>query len=128
MLLTEVNRKIIYQNKKYLKKYRSRLRNNMTPAEAQLWKILRKKQLNGRKFRRQYSIGGFILDFYCPSEKLGIELDGNPHFNVVAEQKDHFRDLRLKNQGIIILRFENKLVFENQELVIESIISCFKEQ
>jgi len=93
-----------------------------------LWKILRKKQLNGRKFRRQFSIGGFILDFYCPSEKLGIELDGNPHFNVVAEQKDHFRDLRLKNQGIIILRFENKLVFENQELVIESIISCFKEQ
>ena len=99
----------------------------MTAAEAQLWKILRKKQLNGRKFRRQFSIGDFILDFYCPSEKLGIELDGNPHFNVVAEHKDHYRDLRLKNQDIIILRFENKLVFENQELIIEAIISNFNE-
>ena len=97
----------------------------MTPAEAQLWKILRKKQINGRKFRRQFSIGDFILDFYCPSEKLGIELDGNPHFNVVAVQKDYYRDIILKNQGIRILRFENKLVFENQELIIEAIISNF---
>jgi very-short-patch-repair endonuclease len=127
MTLTKVGRKIIYKNKKYLKKYRSQLRNNMTPAEAQLWKILRKKHLNGRKFRRQFSIGDFILDFYCPSEKLGIELDGNPHFNVVALQKDYYRDIILKNQGIRILRFENKLVFENQELIIEAIISNFNQ-
>jgi len=66
-------------NRKYLKSFRSSLRNKSTSAEAVLWNILKSKNLNGRKFRRQHSIGNYIVDFYCASEKLVIELDGNPH-------------------------------------------------
>jgi very-short-patch-repair endonuclease len=66
-------------NRKSLKLFRSSLRNKSTSAEAVLWKILKSKNLNGRKSRRQHSIGNFIVDFCCPSEKLVIELDGNPH-------------------------------------------------
>ena len=66
-------------NRKGLKSFRSFLRNKSTSAEAALWNILKPKQLDGRKFRRQYSIGNYIVDFCCPSEKLIIELDGDPH-------------------------------------------------
>jgi very-short-patch-repair endonuclease len=65
--------------RKSLKSFRSTLRNNTTSAEAELWLMLKSKKLEGRKFRRQYSIGSYIVDFCCPSEKLIIELDGNPH-------------------------------------------------
>ncbi|WP_255518216.1 endonuclease domain-containing protein [Fulvivirga sp. M361] len=63
-------------NKPELKKFRKELRNNGTSAEATLWTMLKNKQLEGRKFRRQYSVGYYILDFYCTSERLAIELDG----------------------------------------------------
>jgi very-short-patch-repair endonuclease len=57
-------------NRKALKSYRSSLRNRSTSAEAVLWDILKSKNPDGRKFRRQYSIGNYIVDFCCPSEKL----------------------------------------------------------
>jgi hypothetical protein len=66
-------------NRKSLKFFRSSLRNKSTSAEAVLWNILKSKKLNARKFRRQHSIGNYIVDFFCASEKLVIELDGNPH-------------------------------------------------
>jgi very-short-patch-repair endonuclease len=64
-------------NRKSLKLLRSSLRNNFTSAEAVLWNMLKLKNINVRKFRRQYSIGNYIVDFCCTSEKLVIELDGN---------------------------------------------------
>jgi len=66
-------------NRKSLKFFRSSLRNKSTTAEVELWNILKSKKLNARKFRRQHSIGNYIVDFFCASEKLVIELDGNPH-------------------------------------------------
>ncbi len=66
-------------NIKYLEVLRKDLRNNLTPAEATLWKYLQHSKLDSRKFRRQHSVNNYIIDFYCPSEKLGIELDGNIH-------------------------------------------------
>lgn len=63
-------------NLPYLKTFRKELRNNLTPAEAKFWKIVQNKNFEGRKFRRQHSVGNYILDFYCPSEKLAVELDG----------------------------------------------------
>ena len=57
----------------------SSLRNKSTSADAELWNILKSKKLNARKFRRQHSIGKSIVDFFCASEKLIIELDGYPH-------------------------------------------------
>jgi very-short-patch-repair endonuclease len=75
-------------NRKSLKPFRSFLRTNSTSAEAILWNQLKAKKLDEKKFRRQQSIGNYIVDFYCPSEKLIIELDGDPHGDPVQIQKD----------------------------------------
>jgi len=99
-------------NKPELKEFRKKLRNNLTPAEALLWKALKGKQLEGRKFRRQHSIGNYIVDFYCPTEKLAIELDGQPHFTLEGEIKDRRKTKFLNSVGIHVLHFENKLVWK----------------
>src|SRR5690606_37295233 len=80
-------------NLPHLKTFRKQLRNNLTPAEASLWKMLQGKQLDGRKFRRQHSVTNYILDFYCPAEKLAIELDGQGHFEASQAEYDFERDL-----------------------------------
>ncbi|MEM1258891.1 MAG: DUF559 domain-containing protein [Bacteroidota bacterium] len=113
-------------NLKYLKAYRKGLRNNPTKAETMLWKALRKNQLEGRKFRRQHSISSYILDFYCPKEKLAVEVDGEFHYNMVNEQYDHKRKWFLENCGIQLLRFENKQIFENLDIVLEAIKDKFR--
>jgi very-short-patch-repair endonuclease len=102
-------------NLPHLKTFRKSLRKNLTPAEAKLWTLLKGKQLKGRKFRRQHSVANYILDFYCPSEKLAIELDGEVHNNPQAAEYDRERDIFLAHTGIKVLRFENKVVFENPD-------------
>ena len=109
------------QNKTSFRKLRKDLRNNGTSAEAALWLQLKGKQLHNKKFRRQQSIESFIVDFYCASEKLIIELDGDAHWDVVTEDNDVLRDKRLKELGFTVLRFENKIVFENMDHVLEEI-------
>jgi very-short-patch-repair endonuclease len=115
----------VIHNRKYLKQIRKDLRNNLTSAEAILWKALQRRQLEGRKFRRQHSIKNFVVDFYCPSEKLIIELDGAHHFTSAGFEKDRDRDRTLKDLGFKILRFENQDVFDSLENVLESIRSNF---
>jgi very-short-patch-repair endonuclease len=112
-------------NLPYLKTFRKELRNNLTPAEAKLWKFLQGKQLDGRKFRRQHSVSNYILDFYCPEEKLAVELDGQGHFEASQAEYDAERDLFLKHCGIKVLRFENKWVWENLEGLLDEIKSNF---
>ena len=112
-------------NKKYLKQYRKDLRNSGTPAEATLWTVLQKKQVAGRKFRRQHSIGNYILDFYCFPEKIAIELDGAYHFTEEGRKKDEERDAYLQSKGITVLHFENKEVFNNLESLLAEIASHF---
>lgn len=114
-------------NRKHLKNRRQELRNNATSAEAFLWKHLSKSQLNSRKFRRQHSIDNYIVDFYCPSEKLIIELDGEVHNNLIAEEKDDKRDNRLKELGFKVLRFENRLVFDDLDGVLKTIAENLKK-
>ncbi len=111
-----------------LKENRRKLRSNLTPAEAALWKILQRSQLDGRKFRRQHSVGPYILDFYCPSEMLAIELDGAHHFTDAGTENDQERTSFLENLNIKVLRFENKEVFEQTEGVLEEIRRNFKKQ
>jgi very-short-patch-repair endonuclease len=108
-----------------LRTFRTELRKILTPAEARFWTIVKNSQLDGRKFRRQHSIGRYILDFYCPSERLGIELDGKSHFNALSHIYDQERTWFLERFGIKIIRFENKTVFENEEWVIHKIRSCY---
>src|SRR5215510_3618055 len=102
-----------------LKARRRELRNNPTPAEATLWKYLQRRQLLGRKFRRQYSIGRYIVDFFCVECDIAVELDGAPHFRELGEEYEGERTWFLRGLGIEILRFENRVVRENIEAVLE---------
>jgi very-short-patch-repair endonuclease len=118
------NRKKI-NNLRRLKPFRKDLRNTLTPAEAAFWSAIQNKNFEGRKFRRQHSTGNYILDFYCPAEKLAIELDGEVHFNDVARERDGVRRAFLRSCGIRVLRFENKSVFEDLEWMLGVIESNF---
>src|SRR5690606_3556983 len=113
-------------NNKNLKNLRKELRRNMTAAEAYLWKELQNRKLEGRKFRRQHSINNFIVDFYCADEYLIIELDGEVHLNPTAEEKDRKREEILESSGFTVIRFENKMVFENLESVLKEIKDNFR--
>jgi very-short-patch-repair endonuclease len=115
-------------NRTELKEYRKNLRNNGTTAEAFLWNYLKAKQLNGRKFRRQFSVGNYILDFYCPAEKLCVELDGADHFTDEGFLYDEERTNYLNSLGIKVIRFENKTVFDHTENVLEEIKRGFERE
>ncbi|MEE4116337.1 MAG: DUF559 domain-containing protein [Marinilabiliaceae bacterium] len=113
-------------NRNYLKAYRKELRNKSTSAEAELWKYLKGKQLNGKKFRRQHSINKYIVDFYCSEEKLIIELDGESHGEYHRTYEDTDRDNKLKTMDYKILRFENRMVFQDLEYVLSEIEKQFE--
>jgi len=110
-----------FNNHKYLKEFRKELRNNSTKAESQLRKALQNSQVEGRKFRRQHSLGNYIVDFYCPKEKLVIELDGEYHKHPVNQEYDRKRTQYLESLGITVLRFENHLVFQQLDMVLHAI-------
>jgi very-short-patch-repair endonuclease len=118
--VVELGREQIH-NRESLKQVRRSLRDSLTPAEAVLWKNLQRSQLNGRKFRRQHSVGNYILDFYCPESRLAIELDGQGHFNSITSEHDGARTNFLRRLNIRVLRFENRAVFENLGAVLEVI-------
>ena len=109
-------------NRPSLKSYRKNLRNHSTAAEATLWKLLRNKQVESLKFRRQHSIGNYILDFYCPQLQLAIELDGEVHSGTYSEEKDRERDSFLNHQGIQVIHFENRWVYEYPQDIVEEIL------
>jgi very-short-patch-repair endonuclease len=115
----------ILNNLPHKKEERRTLRNNLTTPEAVLWNRLKGSQLNGRKFRRQHSIGEFILDFYCPQEKLAVELDGAGHFTAFGNLHDAARTEYLNAAGIRVIRFENKLIWSTLESALHTIESCF---
>jgi very-short-patch-repair endonuclease len=108
-----------------MKTFRRELRNALIPAEAKMWSYLKSKQLDGRRFKRQHSFGGYILDFYCPAERLAIELDGAVHFNAEAIEYDRERDLFLERYGVLVLRFVNHWVFDNPQEVLNQIRKHF---
>ncbi len=108
-----------------LRTFRKALRSRLTPAEAKIWSHLKQAQLGGRKFRRQHSVGFYILDFYCPKERLAVELDGSAHDSVDAQEYDRERDLFLACFGVKVLHFENKWVFQETEAVLLEIKNHF---
>ncbi len=122
---SENKKRVRINNLPHLKTFRRELRNNLTPAESKLWKVVQNKNFEGRKFRRQQSVGNYILDFYCPSEKLAVELDGEVHFEDNARAYDRERRLFLEFYGIKVLRFENKRVFEDLEWMLDVIKNNF---
>lgn len=96
------------------------LRKVATPAEVILWEEIRNRKLGGLKFRRQYPVLGFILDFYCAEKSLGIELDGSIH--VSQEEYDKWREKVILEKGIHIVRFSNQEITEDIEDVRRKII------
>ena len=95
------------------------LRKGMTQAEQHIWRHLRKRQINGFKFRRQHPYGDYILDFVCLEAKLVVEIDGGQH--VEAAVKDQGRDDTLNQAGFRVLRFWNHEVLGKVDAVMEVI-------
>jgi BirA family biotin operon repressor/biotin-[acetyl-CoA-carboxylase] ligase len=94
------------------------MRHDPTRAERMLWQKLRNHQLAGLKFRRQMPLGPYIVDFYCASANLVVELDGISHIDSIT---DEARDAWLQERGIQVLRFTNYEIFSNLEGVLIAI-------
>jgi len=98
----------------------------MPEAEVILWSKLQRRQIAGIKFRRQYSVGNYVVDFYCPELKLAIEVDGDSHFQPGAEERDAERENFIKQYGIKFLRFTNSDVRKNLYGVLTQIWNTVK--
>ena len=115
-------------NPKSQKEMRKRLRNQLTPEEALLWNVLKNRQVSGLKFRRQHGMGAYVMDFYCPSIKLCIELDGEAHRSEDANDYDDKRTLFFKENGITVMRFENCIVRNDMQAIINAIVAFCEER
>ena len=102
-----------------------KLRRSMTDAERLLWKYLRASGFQGLKFRRQYPLGQFIVDFYCLEQQLVIELDGSQHMNNAADRE---REACLRAQGLMVLRFWNNEVLENVNGVLGALTLALSQR
>ena len=111
----------IHYNKESEKANRKKLRRNSTQAEQILWECLKDRKFLGLKFKRQFSIDHFVLDFYCPKIKFAIELDGAVHLDDRVRNHDENRDGFLSAFGIKILRIKNEMVINNINKILELI-------
>ncbi len=102
--------------------FAAHLREDMTDAERRLWAALRSRQVAGLKFRRQQPIGPYIVDFFCPSAKLVVELDGDQHGAKKAVDYDENRTRWLVERGYRVLRFPNADVFKEPVRIVEGIV------
>jgi very-short-patch-repair endonuclease len=116
--LTQLYNKVSERDK------RRSLRTNMPQAEGLVWARLRDRQVEGYKFRRQYSVGAFVVDFYCPELKLAIEIDGPSHRMDGVPEYDAQRQLFLEGKGITVLRVTNARVYQDLDAAIGLIIAA----
>jgi len=92
-----------------------------------LWYELKNSQLAGRKFRRQHSVGNYILDFYCPEERLAIELDGEHHEDDEQKKYDQKRTKFLNGLKITVIRFKNTDVIFGRDSIVKKILGMLKK-
>jgi very-short-patch-repair endonuclease len=97
-------------------------RKKPTEAEAILWECLRNSRLKGYKFRRQHPAGGYILDFYCPVVRVGIEVDGGIHLEKEQVEYDRMRSNDLAELGIEVIRFWNSEIITQPGQVLNTIL------
>ena len=116
----------IHFNKYSERDKRKILRSNTTQAENILWRYLRKRQIAGFKFRRQYGVDAYVIDFFCIKVKLAIEIDGEIHLSDVSRENDQQRQEYLESFGITFLRFKNQEIFENIDNVLRKISETLK--
>lgn len=105
------------------KEKRTLLRQNQTEAELLLWQYLRKRALCGEKFCRQYGIGHYIADFYCPHLKLVIEIDGKQHQKHDVQKYDQIRTEFMNAVGIEVIRFQNEEIIYQTDLTLAIIVN-----
>lgn len=108
-------------NQSQFKAIRQKLRNESPRAEYILWQKLRRRQVRGLKFHRQYGICNYVVDFYCPEIKFVIEVDGDTHYDPEAIKKDSMRTDKLRDYGLIVFRFDNNEIYNNIQNVVASI-------
>ena len=112
-------------NRRHQKPFRQHLRTHGTSAEAVLWMSLKRRQLGGFKWRRQFGVGPYVLDFYCPAARLAVELDGAVHDG--RQSEDTERTQALATLGIAVFRFENRLVSEQLESVRTALLDTCRQ-
>lgn len=110
------------------KEFRHELRRKATRTEYYFWNFIRRSQVEGLKFRRQFGVGPFIIDFYCPTLRLAVELDGETHESSEAQQYDKARTAFLETLHIKVIRFQNGDVLENIEYVLHGLRQCIKKR
>lgn len=110
-----------------LKQISRNLRSNQTDAEQLLWSRLRRRQIEGVQFYRQRPIGRYVVDFYAPTAKLVIEVDGGQHYEVAQRQLDAIRDESLQSIGLRVLRFSNLDVMRELENVLQVVLTAVRE-
>jgi very-short-patch-repair endonuclease len=109
-----------------LKKRRRYLRSHLPKAEVLLWMHLSNRQMLGYKFRRQYSVDKFVIDFYCPELRLAIEVDGDSHVTPRARVYDRGRQHHIESFGIRFLRVMNEDVYHNLDAVLDEIAATIR--
>ena len=110
-----------------LSKRRRYLRSHLPKAEIILWMRLSNRQMLGYKFRRQYSVDKFVIDFYCPELKLAIEVDGDSHFTPLARVYDRGRQHHIESFGIRFHRVMNEDVYNNLDAVLDEIARTIRQ-
>ena len=106
-----------------MKKRARELRAKHTEAERFLWELIRDRQLDDAKFRRNHQFGDHICDFYCHEAKLVIECDGEVHHSPESQVHDRKRDAYMKSQGLMVLRFAHARVLKDTDAVLEEVAS-----
>ncbi|HEU4885757.1 MAG TPA: endonuclease domain-containing protein [Longimicrobium sp.] len=103
------------------------MRKNPTLAEKALWIVLRNRAVNGLRFRRQHTLDGLVLDFYCAEVRLCVELDGGVHDTADQLERDSARTAYLQARGIRVLRFRNEEVLTDMRSVLTRIAKAAAE-
>ena len=114
-------------NKQYLKPIRRKLRKDQTFAEKIVWLNVRRRELLGLKFKRQFSVDNYIIDFYCPEHKIALEIDGEIHDKPENIIKDKIRQRYLESFGIKFIRVTNSELLGNPNKAFERIEREIKE-
>jgi uroporphyrinogen-III synthase len=116
-MVTNDNKKTM----KYKKEMARYLRKNLTFGEKVLWELLRNKNFEGLRFRRQHPKDNYIVDFYCKEKSLIIEIDGPLHEEEERKLKDTIREIYLQKKGYRILRFRDKELLGNTDDILQRI-------
>ncbi len=103
------------------------LRKQQTPQEKTIWNLVRNRKIQNIKFKRQYPIGNYIVDFAAPDIKLIIELDGGQHNETQNKKYDEERTIFLSSLGFTVIRFWNNEINENIEGVYDKIYKTISE-